>query len=715
MIALAVAHGNATPRQLLTGAGAAFLVSVTTATVVGAVIGPAIAQIAAPVAAWLRSVWRGLLEGGDEASRRIAAQALALVAVPALWCLVAYRVTLLVLFEFARPDTMTAVLVLALGFLGVILGLAWPVVVRLMRGLVDAGSERRGLRWVLVRPWPVPAFLLACAMAAIGAVVVTHREILSALTWWWVAPVVLVVPGAVAAFYFPRLGGWQRRGTLGLAAVLLAGSVVAGLALRPESSTAQSIAFDRAMSGRLGYMAWTLALDFDRDGQINVLGGGDCAPFDPHRYTGADDVPGNGIDEDCDGADLSLLATDAPPRAAVPAQRDLPARPSIILITIDALGAPRLKALGSPKSLMPNLDAFVDRSRLFTHAYSQGPSTRLSFPSLFTSRWDSELVFLYAPRIPYSISAKDKQIQGILDDADYETAAVIPSDYFGRPRWPSVTRDFQHVDDSAVHTGKHNAPAVTDAALRILSENRDRPLYLWAHYYDAHPPYGTVKDGVYPDHSDKSLYEAELTYLDRELGRLLTALSQRPDPTYVIISADHSSVFHPDPSIHPTHYGYDLNSATLHVPLIVNGPKIQPGRVDTIVSTMDIAPTIADLARRSGTFHGRSLLPEILSDERDPMRTLYHELYLPEFVNRGKAPLQFVSIRNARFNLILNRARGGYELYDYNEDYYEQKNLYEDMARTPEVAHLRSLLSAFINKYSRATENAALASTEPPL
>ena len=43
------------------------------------------------------------------------------------------------------------------------------------------------------------------------------------------------------------------------------------------------------------------------DEVIGMLGGGDCAPFDPRRYSGAVDTPGNGIDEDCDGSDLHLL------------------------------------------------------------------------------------------------------------------------------------------------------------------------------------------------------------------------------------------------------------------------------------------------------------------------------------------------------------------------------------------------------------------------
>ena len=495
VVTLALTRGGATWLQWFTGVGAAFFVAVTTAFVLGAVLGPVTSPAAKSVGSSLRAWWYVLREGDRDSSQDLAARALALVILPTIWCLFAYRIILEILFGFARPDTMTVAMTLSHVVFAATLALAWPWGLRVARAFVGAASEVRGLRWLLGRPRPVPALLVAILVLTVVAVAAAHREMLGAVSWLWVGPVVLALPGALAALYLPRLrprlGVRPARAALALVIVILAASLTAAVRLRPESSTAQTIGFDRALSGRLGFMAWTLALDFDRDGQINVLGGGDCAPFDPRRHTGARDIPGNGIDEDCDGADLAPMAIDARPSVA-PIQRGLPSRPTIVLVTIDALGAPRLKALGSPTSLMPHLDEFAERSMVFTHAFSQGPSTRLSFPSMFTSRWDSELAFLYAPRIPYSISSNEKQIQDALDDAEYETVAVIPNEYFSRPRWASVTRGFQRVDDSAQRAGKHNAPGVTDAALRILSENRDQPLYLWVHYYDAPPPYSSA-------------------------------------------------------------------------------------------------------------------------------------------------------------------------------------------------------------------------------
>ena len=383
-------------------------------------------------------------------------------------------------------------------------------------------------------------------------------------------------------------------------------------------------------------------------------------------------------------------------------QRALPARPTVVFITIDAVGAPRLTALGSPVSLMPKLDNFASHSVLFDRCFAPGPSTRLSFPSLFTSQWDSQLVFQPLPRLPFSFAPGPRQLQDVLDDAGYETVAIVPTDYFGTDRWPSLTRGFQRLDTSSLPSGKHNAPQVTDAALRVLSEQRERPLYLWMHYYDAHGPYLPLPHADGHGQSEQDLYEAELTYIDRELGRLLEAIDRRPEPTYVVITSDHSTVFHPAPATRIAHYGYDLYSATLHVPLIVHGPGIQAGRVSDLVSNMDVAPTVADLLRLPDTtsFEGTSLAPELLAGRRDPQRALFHEYYLPERKFVGYEPLEIVSVHQGPWNLVLDRVRGTFELYDWTTDYFEQSDLYEQQFQSPEVRQLKLLLSSFLSEFA---------------
>ncbi|HZU83637.1 MAG TPA: sulfatase [Polyangiaceae bacterium] len=698
-LVLAASHGGATLSQWLTGIGAALFVALTTALVAGAMLGAVFWPAAAHGVAASRRRWAALRQQGPHA---LLAAGLCLLFVSSLGSWVAYRAILDIELDFARPDTTAAALTAFAWAFALALALALPACHRVARALTVRAVRARGARRLVSLAWPVAA-AAAVAAVAFGTGRFLGELARAAMQWQWreLVPVVGAIAGLVVAVRWPearRPWALRARRAATLAALFACGAAcTAAWRLRPESSTARSIAFVRALSGRAGHAAWTAALDFDGDGQLGVLGGGDCAPFDPRRYTGAVDVPGNGVDEDCDGMDAAPVPIRPRPRMAV-GQNALPRRPTIVLVTIDGLGAPRLAAVGpGPKSIMPHLDELASRSMLFTRCFSQGPSTRLSFPSMFTSRYDSELVFQAGPTHPYSLAPSERQLQDVLDDAGYETVAVIPQDYFDRTRWASVTRGFQRLDRSALPFGLHNAPQVTDAALRVLSQQRDQPLYLWVHYYDAHAPYVRVPGMQYPDETDESLYDGALKYIDGELQRIIAAVDQRPEPTYLFVTADHSTVFHPDPASRRAHYGFDLYTATLHVPLVVHGPGVRTGRNDALVSTMDVAPTIADLLRLDAPrLEGTSLAPELLTGGADPRRTIFHEFYLQERLLHGYEPLEIVSLHSGRYNLVLDRVRGTYELYDFERDYFEQQDLYEEEVRSPEVARMRTLLGAFV-------------------
>ena len=721
---LAGSRGRVTLAQAVQAAGAALWVSLTTGIVLGALCGPALVYVGSTLTEVLRPKWSALRAGDAAARADFAAACLTLVVGASLVTWLSFRANMAIGLEFARPDTVAGAVTAFQWVLGAAFALVWGAGNRAAKLLLARAQRLPGFRWILEAAWSIATLFVGALLVGVALFVHAYRIELSALPWRdAVAPLGLClgVAGAAARKSSGTKGRLEWAALAVLVLALGAGGIGA-FQLRPESTQVRKLAFERSMSGRLGYAAWTAAFDFDGDGQLGIMGGGDCAPFDADRYFGAVEIPGNGIDEDCDGADLPREPPRLRPRPPLsmmpasmrpPAYDALPSRPTIVLITIDALGAPRLTALGGGASLMPNLDEFASRSVLFTHCFTQGPSTRLSFPSMFTSRWDSQLPFEPGVRLPHSFAASERQLQDALDDVGYDTVAVLPNEYFEPSRWPSVTRGFQHVDTSAISVGKHDAPQVTDAALRWLSEERERPLYLWVHYYDAHPPYVQIPGVSYASYGDEPLYMAELTYIDRELGRLLGALEQRPEPTYVVVTADHSTVFHPNPASRRAHYGYDLYSATLHVPLIVHGPQLQPKRVETLATTLDIAPTVADLLKWNdrADFEGTSLVPELLGGAAQPSRAIFHELYLPERLFHGYEALEIVSVHKDRYNLVLNRAHGTYELYDWKADYFEQNDLFEDRAQSREVRELKQLLGSFVQQVGVGSPAAAPASS----
>ena len=708
-VLLGLTSSGATWAQWAQGVGAAAFVILSTALVLGFLLGPILVPVVRSVVDETAAGWRALRRGDVGARHTFVARALAAAVLLALWGEGTYHIVLAIVYGVARAQAMAAGMTLADMVLAAALMVAWPWTVHCGRALVGAVSRVYGLRRLVERAWRIPLLLALPLLGAAAVVVVRERSQLAALPWHEAGPILALGLGAALAIALPSGPRWLTRAAASSLAIVFTFGCIEAFGLRPESSAAQHIAFDRALSGRVGYAAWTFAFDFDGDGQIGVLGGGDCAPFDPTRYTGAPDLPDNGIDEDCDGVDASpRRLVGRPPLRMLPFLP--PGNPTVILVTVDALAAPELSTLGSTRSVMPRVDALARRSMLFTHCFSQGPSTRLSFPSMFTSRWDSQQTFTYASRLPYSFAPEERTLQDAFLEAGYSTVAVIPNEYFDRGMWSSITKGFQRVDTSALRSisGHSNAEEVTDAALRILSEERDRPLYMWVHYFDAHPPYG-VPHGVDPPpiRDDRTLYEGELAFIDRQFGRLVDAVDQRPEatfPTYLVFTADHATSFHPVPQSRHFRYGYDIYTSTLHVPLIFHGPGLRAGRDDDVVSTMDIAPTLANLLRLNdaGRFEGTSLAWELFKGSDDSDRVIFHEYYLPENAFRGGGdPLEFVSARTGQLDLILNRKRGTYELYAWPVDYYEQHDLYENEARSPEVRRLQSMLGAFVQTYRR--------------
>ncbi|MFO0842825.1 MAG: sulfatase-like hydrolase/transferase [Gemmataceae bacterium] len=171
----------------------------------------------------------------------------------------------------------------------------------------------------------------------------------------------------------------------------------------------------------------------------------------------------------------------------------------------------------------------------------------------------------------------------------------------------------------------------------------------------------------------RETYAAAVSHVDGLLGDLLDGL---PDDIHVILTSDHGLplgehgvVGLVDPRLH---------QEVVQVPLIVYGPGCRPGRrVEALTGSIDLAPTIAELAGiRLGEAQGASLVP-CLSGGAAPARD-----YLGLGGRQGDA--QEYGLRARDLSMLLPvtdgvpRARlflkpdDGYEVNDLSQHYFEK-------------------------------------------
>lgn len=180
-------------------------------------------------------------------------------------------------------------------------------------------------------------------------------------------------------------------------------------------------------------------------------------------------------------------------------------------------------------------------------------------------------------------------------------------------------------------------------------------------------------------------YFANVSYVDEQIGRLLDAL-ERCDlaaNTVILFCADHGDML----GERGLWFKMSFYEGSSRVPLMIAGPDIAPARIDTPVSLLDAAPTLAaiagvDTSGFTAWTDGVSLLPALQGGERDAP-------VLMEYAAEGSyAPL--VSIREGRYKFNFCELDPA-QLFDLESDPGENRNLAGDPAHA-------ALVEAFVDK-----------------
>ena len=118
-------------------------------------------------------------------------------------------------------------------------------------------------------------------------------------------------------------------------------------------------------------------------------------------------------------------------------------------------------------------------------------------------------------------------------------------------------------------------------------------------------PSASPSPGVSPSRSwaaNRDLYDGEVAYLDRQVGRLLDFLESRGllENTIVAVVADHGENLG-EHGIRYRHVG--LFDTTTHVPLMIRWPgrKGEGRRIEGLVQTIDLFPTLRGCRRPHGS------------------------------------------------------------------------------------------------------------------
>jgi arylsulfatase A-like enzyme/thioredoxin-like negative regulator of GroEL len=360
---------------------------------------------------------------------------------------------------------------------------------------------------------------------------------------------------------------------------------------------------------------------------------------------------------------------------------------SVLLLTLDTTRSDSLGSYGGA-AVTPNLDRLAGDGARFERAVTPSP---LTFPAHATL-----LTGLDPPQHGVRdngtgvLPADIPTLATVLDKHGYSTGAFVASRVLDR-RF-GLGRGFQVYDDRmlAERIGEYGYPerdaaAVTDAAVKWLDTVGDqRPVFLWVHYYDPHAPYQPPPELRGSD--PRSSYLGEVAYMDRQLGRLVSAVRAARKRLIVVAVGDHGEALgeHGERT-----HGVFLYRATVEVPLIISGTGVPRGEVvQRPVGIRRLPSTVLRLLDIEGLEDVGPVLPGLLSEDTETVfPPIYSEAMMPATAY-GWSPLR--SVTDGRWRYV-EAPRP--ELYDLAAEPEEVTNLIEK--RSEAVARLRSILDAF--------------------
>ncbi len=279
------------------------------------------------------------------------------------------------------------------------------------------------------------------------------------------------------------------------------------------------------------------------------------------------------------------------------------AAPNIVVISADTLRADHLGCYGYPLATSPNIDALAAQSLVFEDVVCEVPLTAPSFCSMWTSRFPR---LIGVTRNGMRLAEEVPLTAEVFDAAGYFTVCV-QSNWTLKAKLSGLERGFDLYEDDfhqkrwGFIKAERTADEVTNTAIESLAKwDREQPLFAWIHYSDPHAPYKAHDEfDLHEDQPrDRSRgakvrrgYDSEIAFMDAQIAALLAALPS--EDTFIVFVADHGESLWDHGYLG---HGRRIYQDNLHIPFLVHGPGIAPGRSSSPARGIDVGPTVLALA-----------------------------------------------------------------------------------------------------------------------
>jgi arylsulfatase A-like enzyme len=393
----------------------------------------------------------------------------------------------------------------------------------------------------------------------------------------------------------------------------------------------------------------------------------------------------------------------------------VPAQPSFVLLTLDTTRADYLGCYGRSLDVSPTIDSLAEEGALFELCIATAAVTPVSHASILTglNPYQHGLRVL-SGKGGDCLPADVPTLAEVLRAAGWRTGAFLSafpvSERFGLDRGfdrfdsgyavPADDPDAQRIPSKSFDGSQRRADLTAEKALQWLREDGERPFFLWLHFFDPHdpnliPPLEAGQElarefsatRLAPGEKRPSLYDIEIRYADEQLGAIVEHLRKqdRLESTVLLATADHGEGL----GDHGWHGHRLLYQEQIRVPLVLRIPRHLRGgkqggkRVGELVRTIDIFPTLLELADLTPPkpVEGLSLLPLIEGASEAPRHAYADQLNVWDENAKvtQKRPLDDLlhCVMDRRWKLIyrpLHEEQS--ELYDLQSDPAESVNLY---------------------------------------